>query len=281
MTIAVTGATGALGSLVVQVLFDRGTPAADVVALVRDPGRAGDLADLGVDVRVAAYGDVQALTEALEGVERLLLVSGPESPDRVALHGSVVTAATRAGVGFLAYTSAPHADDTLLPVAPDHAATEALVRDSGLRHAILRNNWYHENYLPHLANAAATGKLLTSADTGRVASAARADYAAAAAAVLLGGDHDGRVYELSGDVAWTFAELAAAMSEVLGRTVELVPLDSDAHAAALTGAGLPPALVTFVTALEASIATGSLADATTELAGLIGRPTTTLVEGLR
>jgi NAD(P)H dehydrogenase (quinone) len=281
MKIAVTGATGALGSLVVDALLTRGTPATDVVAVVRDADRAGSLTDLGVQVRVASYGDVPALRAALSGVDRLLLVSGPQSEDRVALHASVITAAKQAGVGFLAYTSAPHADDTVLLIAPDHAATEELIRASGLRWAFLRNNWYHENYLPHLANAAATGRLVSGAGRGRVASAARADYADAAAVVLLGDEHDGRVYELSGQVAWNSTDLAAAMSEVLGRPIELVPVDQEAHTVALAAAGLQPSLARFVAALDATIASGALADATTDLSTLIGRPTTPLVDGLR
>lgn len=280
MSIALTGATGALGSLTVEALIKRGTPATEIVAVVRDADRAQALTDLGVDVRVAPYGDIPALTQALNGVHRLLLISGPESSERVPLHGSVVTAAQQAGVGFLAYTSAPHADNTVLLVAPDHAATENLIRASGLAFSILRNNWYHENYLPHLKSAAATGKLLSSAGTGRVASAARADYAEAAAIVLTGGDHDRRVYELSGDTAWTFPDLAAAMSEVLGKPVEYVALDSAAHAAALAAAGLDPRMIQFVTKLESNIAADALAQATTDLADLIGRPTTPLAQGL-
>jgi NAD(P)H dehydrogenase (quinone) len=281
MSIALTGATGALGTLVVDALLTRGTPASDIVAIVRDADRAKALADLGVSVRVASFGDVPALTAALDGVDRLLLISGAESSERVALHASVITASKQAGVGFIAYTSAPHAEDTVLLVAPDHAATESLLRASGLAYAFLRNNWYTENYLAHRKNAEATGKLLTSAGTGRVASATRADYADGAAAVLAGGDHDGRVYELSGDVAWTFTDLAAAMSEVLGSPVELVSLDTAAHAAALTTAGLDPHLVWFLTTIDANIAEGALADATGDLSGLIGRPTTPLVAGLR
>ncbi len=281
MTIAITGATGALGSLVVGALLAKGVPASQIVAVVRSGDRAKTLTDQGVDVRIAAYGDVPALTAALAGVDRLLLISGPESSERVNLHHSVITAAQQAGVGFIAYTSAPHADDTVLLVAPDHAATEKLIQSSGLPHTILRNNWYHENYRPHLANAQATGKLLTSAGSGRVASASRADYAEAAAVVLAGGDHDVRTYELTGDTAWTFADLAAAMSDVLGSPVELVQLDTAAHTAALTTAGLDPRLAQFVTALESTIATGALADATSDLSTLIGRPTMPLVEGLR
>jgi len=281
MTFALTGATGALGRLVVDALIARGTAPTDIVAIVRDAEKARPLADQGVDVRVAPYGDVPGLTAALVGVDRLLLISGSEVGQRVDQHGSVIEAARMAGVGFIAYTSAPKADDTTLVLAPEHKATEELLAASGIPVTVLRNNWYTENYVGQLAQAEQTGTLLSSAGTGRVASASRTDYAEAAAVVLAGGDHDGAVYELGGDVAWDFADLANAMSAVLGRPVELVTVDRATHAAQLTEAGLDAGTVGFVTALDANIAEGTLAEVTHDLSRLIGRPTTPLEDGLR
>ncbi|MFZ7087203.1 SDR family oxidoreductase [Curtobacterium sp. RRHDQ10] len=281
MTIAITAATGALGRLVVDALLARGTDPADVVAVVRNAEKARPIAELGVTVRTAAYGDVPALTEAFQGVDRLLLVSGSEVGQRVEQHRSVVEAATAAGVGFIAYTSAPRADDTTLVLAPEHKATEELLAASSIPTAILRNNWYTENYLQQLDQAAATSELLTSAGDGRVASASRADYAEAAAVVLATDGHDGAVYELGGDVAWTFADLATAFSNVLGEPVALVQVDGAEHVRRLEAAGLDAGTAGFVAALDANIAEGTLAEVTSQLSGLIGRPTTPLEEGLR
>src|SRR3954447_13723078 len=221
--IAVTGATGHLGRLVVTglldaaapsgplaapALLDAGAPAGEVVALVRDPGKAADLAARGVQVRPADYADEAALAAALAGVDRLLLVSGSEVGQRVAQHSNVLQAARGAGVGLVVYTSAPKADDTSLPLAPEHIATERLIADFGLPAVVLRNNWYLENYDQQIRQAAESGELSGSSGEGRIAAAARADFAAAAVAVLTAEQPRPGVVELGGDEAFTLAELA-------------------------------------------------------------------------
>lgn len=279
MKIAVTGATGQLGRLVVDHLLARGADAEDVVAVVRDEAKAAPLAELGVQVRVAAYGDVPALTEALDGVDRLLLVSGSEVGQRVAQHASVLEAAQAAGVGFLAYTSATRADTSDLVLAPEHRETEALLRASDLRVAILRNNWYHENHGAAVQEAAATGRVTTSTGTGRVASASRSDYAEAAAVVLLG-DGDPVVLELGGDTAWSPSEFAEAASVAVGGPVTANVVSREEHLEALAAAGLDEGTAGFVTALDANIAAGDLDVVTGDLSRLVGHPTQPLAEGL-
>lgn len=273
--ILVTGATGAFGRLVVAQL-----PADEVIAGARTPAKA---ADLGVRVRELDYDRPETID--LTGVDRLLLVSGNVPGNRVAQHGAVVDAAVRAGVKHLVYTSAPHADTTDLVLAPEHRATEELIRSAGIPFTFLRNGWYHENYLDTITRAAATGEIVGSAGTGRVASAARADYAAAAVAVLTGSEHEGRIHELSGDVAWTFPELAAEIAAVTGRPVEYRDLTPDEHRAHLEAAGTPPEVAGFVVALERNIAADALAETSGRLRDLIGRPTTpiatTIQETLR
>lgn len=281
MPIAVTGATGHLGRLVLAELR-RSRPAGSLVALVRDADKAQDLADDGVLVRVAAYEDRPALVRALAEVRTLLLVSGSEVGKRVEQHGNVIDAAVEAGVDRIVYTSAPHADSSPLLLAPEHRATEELVRSSGLAWTIVRNNWYTENYVGTLQQAAETGEIVAAAGTGRVASATRADFAAGAAAVLLGEGHEGKVYELSGDSAWTFDELAAAASEVVGREVVYRSVEADELRSILVDhAGLDAGTAGFVVQLDLDIAAGLLADASPDLSRLLGRPTTPLVEGLR
>src|SRR5690554_4276008 len=209
MLLAVTGATGQLGRLVIESLLDRGTPAESIVAIGRAADRLADLEQRGVQVRQADYTKPETLTAALDGVTRLLLISGTAAGQRVAQHRNVVTAAKQAGVAFIAYTSAPKADSTDLALAPEHKATEQLIRDSGIPFAFLRNNWYSENYFQVLEQAQYTGLVIASLGDGRVASASRRDFAEAAAVVLAGEGHDGKVYELSGDTAWNYDELTA------------------------------------------------------------------------
>ena len=195
--IVVTAATGQLGRLVVEDLLTR-VPADTIVAAVRTPAKAADLAERGVQVREADYDRPETLTAALDGADNVLLISGSEVGRRIPQHQAVVDAATKANVSLPAYTSAPRADTTPLAVGPEHKAAEESIKASGLTYSILRNGWYNENYVQTARQAAATGTLLGSARDGRVASASRADFAAAAATVLTTPGHDNTVYELAG-----------------------------------------------------------------------------------
>lgn len=281
MTILITGATGQLGRLTIDSLLARGADPQTIVAGARDMSKAADLADRGIRVVALDYDDAASVTAALDGVDSVLLISGSEVGRRTPQHKAVIDAAKAAGVGKLVYTSAPRATTSDLVVNPEHKATEELIAASGIPAVILRNNWYTENYLGNMAQAAESGVLAASAGDGKVASASRRDFADAAAAVLLEDGHIGEVYELAGDVAWDFAELAAAIAEVVGRPVEYKALSTEEHAAVLAAAGLDEGTIGFVTTLDADIRGGALADTDGTLARLIGRPTTPLVEGLR
>jgi NAD(P)H dehydrogenase (quinone) len=280
MLLAVTGATGQLGRLVVESLLERGTPAGDIVAIGRDASKTADLEARGVQVRIADYTKPETLAAALEGVDRLLLISGSAVGQRVKQHANVLKAAADAGVGFVAYTSAPKADTTDLALAPEHKATEQLIRDSGIPFAFLRNNWYTENYFQVLEQAQYTGLVIASLGDGKVASASRRDFAEAAAVVLAGDGHDGRVYELSGDTAWGYDELTATLSDLLGRPVEYRRVSAKEHRKILTKAGVSMAQAGFVVTLDGNTRDGALADTSGELSALIGRPTTPLRETL-
>ena len=278
MTILVTGATGNLGRLVIASLLERGADPQSIVAGARDTAKA---ADLGVRVVHLDYTDPESVATAVEGVDTVVLISGSEVGQRVAQHRAVIEAAKAAGVTKLVYTSAPKATTSDLVLAPEHKATEELIAAAAVPAVILRNNWYTENYAADLARAAETGVLTSGTGDGRVASASRKDFADAAAAVALEDGHLGEVYELGGDVAWDYRELAAAISAVTGREVSYVSVAFDDQVAALRAAGLDEGTAGFVAALDAGIKNGALADTDGTLARLIGRPTTPLVDGLR
>jgi NAD(P)H dehydrogenase (quinone) len=281
MTILVTGASGHLGRLVVASLLARGVAPADIRAGARDTTKIADLAQLGVQTVHLDYTDADSVASAVAGADRMLLISGSEVGQRVAQHEAVISAAASAGVSQLVYTSAPRATTSSLVLAPEHKATEEAIVASGVPATILRNNWYTENYLGNVAQVGQSGVLTSSVGDGRVASASRADFAEAAAVVLTTNGHIGAVYELGGDVAWSFDELAEALASVAGRPVTYTPLSTEEHAAALADAGLDEGTIGFVTALDANIRDGALAETTGDLARLIGRPTTPLLEGLR
>ena len=275
--IVVTGASGQLGRLVIEALLKK-LPASQIVAAVRNPDKVSDLAGLGVQVRVADYTKANTLDAAFQGAEQVLLISSSEVGQRVAQHRNVIEAAQRAGVGLLAYTSILHADTSPLALAAEHKETEALLKASGLPHVLLRNGWYTENYLASMPPALQHGVFIGSAGEGRIASAARADYAAAAAEILTRTGQAGKVYELAGDEAYTLAELAAEITRQSGKTVAYHNLPEADFKGALVGAGLPEALAGLLAESDVGASKGGLFDDSHQLSALLARPTVSLAE---
>jgi NAD(P)H dehydrogenase (quinone) len=271
--IAVTGATGHLGRLVIQELL-RSVPAAQIVAAVRTPAKAQDLAELGVQVRQADYAQPATLQAAFAGVDKLLLISSSEVGQRAPQHRAVIDAAKAAGVKLIAYTSLLHADTSTLGLAAEHKDTEAALAASGVPYVLLRNGWYTENYETVVPTAVQYGAVMGSAKEGRIAAASRADYAAAAAAVLVREGQAGKVYELAGDTAFTLTELAAEIAKQSGKPVAYVDMPQADYAAALVKVGLPEGFAALLADSDAAAANGGLFDAGKQLSQLIGRGTT-------
>jgi NAD(P)H dehydrogenase (quinone) len=278
MSIVVTGATGHLGRLVVESVLDRGVPAGEIVATGRTVAKLADLAERGVVVRSADYGDPASLRAAFAGVDKLLLVSGSEVGKRVAQHGNVIAAAKDSGARLIAYTSILKADTSSLVLAEEHRATEQALAASGVPYVFLRNSWYIENYTGQLPVYLEHG-IAGAAGNGRVSAATRADYAEAAAAVLTGEGHEGAVYELGGP-SFSMAELAAAVSATAGRTVSYTDLPVEQYTAVLVGAGLPEAAAAVFADGDRGVAQGELLTEANDLEKLIGRAPTSLADAL-
>ena len=266
MTIAITGATGQLGRLAIASLRAKGI---SPIALARDPAKA---ADLGVETRAFDYKAVDPA--ALKGVQTLVLISSNDFDDRAGQHQAVIDAAKAAGVGHVIYTSILKGDQNPMILAQDHIATEAALQASGLGHTVLRNGWYTENYTGSLGAALAHGAMAGSAGEGRVATAARADYAEAIAAVAVNPDHQGKVHELAGDAAYSMAEMAAEVSRQTGKAIGYANLPQADYAQMLIGFGLPEGFAHVLADSDASAAQGALFDNSGTLSRLIGRPTT-------
>ncbi len=277
-TIAVTGATGQLGRLTLQALLDRGVPAGNLVALVRDPAKAADLAAQGIQVRQADYRQPDTLSAALNGVNRLLLVSSNDFDDRVGQHRNVINAARDAGVDLIAYTSILNADRSGMILAGDHQATEALLRESGVPFTLLRNGWYTENY--DLKGAVKNGAILGAAGTHALNPAPRRDYAEAAAAVLSTDGHAGQTYELAGDEAVTLADLAAEVARQSGQPVTYHDLSPEEYARTLAGFGVPEGFAHVLADSDTGITRGELTTDRRDLSRLIGRPTTPITQAV-
>ena len=271
--LAVTGATGQLGRLVIAELLKL-TPARKIVAAVRDPANAGDLAAKGVVVREADYERPGTLSAALEGADRLLLISSDAVGVRARQHQAVIDAAKAEGVSLLAYTSMLHADSTPAKLAAEHKATEDAIAESGVPAVILRNGWYIENHLLGLDQALEHGALVGAAGEGQFSAAARADYAAAAAKVLTSDDQAGKVYELAGDSSYTLADFAAELSHQAGAAIVYRDLSEADYKRVLLSAGLPEPLAAALADEDHVSRTDTLRDDGKVLSALIGRATT-------
>ncbi|GAA1959102.1 SDR family oxidoreductase [Catenulispora subtropica] len=281
MTIAITAASGHLGRLIVEDLLGRGVPAEQIRAVVRTPEKVQDFADRGVQVVRGDYADTAGLAEALRGADKWIFVSTSGSnEERLAQHLTAVEAGREAGVGHVIYTSIPNAETNPIGFAAVHKATEAAIKETGLPYTFLRNNWYWENLTGSLPAFVEHGAIIGSVGDGRIAYATRADYAAAAAAVATGEGHEGKAYELTGDRAYSYAEIAAEVSRQAGKDVAAVNLDPEEYRTTLEGFGLPAFLAEGLADADVQISHGALEQVTDTLRTLIGRPTTPVADAV-
>lgn len=278
--IAITGATGQLGQHVIESLL-KTVPASQIVAIVRNPAKATALSQQGITVRQADYSDEAAFTTALQVIDKLLLISSSEVGQRAPQHRNVINAAKAAHVKFIAYTSLLHADTSPLGLADEHVTTEKMLAESGIAYALLRNGWYTENYLASAPAALEHGVFIGAAGEGKIASANRADYAAAAARVISEEGHAGKTYELAGDAGWTLSQLAAELATQSGKKVVYQNLSEADFAAALKGFGLPAGLADMLADSDVGASRGGLFDDSHTLSKLIGRPTTSLADSVK
>ena len=271
--IAVTGANGHLGQLIIEGLVER-VPAKQIIAAARSPKKASSLGAFGVQVREADYTRPETLNAAFYGVSRVLLISASEVGQRFSKHRAVIDAAKEAGVEQFLYTSLLNADSSEIFLAHEHKQTEEYIRASGLPFVILRNGWYLENHTSALGNAVEHGALIGSSDDGRFASASRADYAAAAVVVLTQPVLESKTYELAGDQSFSMTELASEVSRQLGLDIPYRNLSGEDYRAILFGFGLPQMTVDVLIDADTKAIRGDLDSTSRDLNGLIDRPTT-------
>ncbi|MFC0877438.1 SDR family oxidoreductase [Saccharicrinis sp. FJH2] len=276
MKIGITGATGQLGSLVVEQL-KKIVGKENVIALVRTPAKAEKL---GVESRAFDYEKASELSDALEDIDRLLLISGSEIGQRARQHDNVINAARKSGVKWIVYTSLLHADSSSLNLAEEHLLTEKTLKNSGIAYTILRNGWYTENYTGSVQGALNAGSFVGSAGDGKISSASRADFAEAAAVVISDEKHKGLVYELAGDEAYTLEELAAEIMRQSGKTIPYTNLPEKEYAQILKNVGLPEFFAAAIAGWDTSASKGDLFDDSKQLSKLIGRPTESLANAV-
>jgi NAD(P)H dehydrogenase (quinone) len=272
--IAITGATGQLGRIVVSKLKEK-AGAENIIAIVRSKQNAEGL---GVESREADYEKPETLDAALKGVDHLLLISGNEIGRRAPQHKNIIEAAKKNGVKWIVYTSLLHADRSTLNLAGEHRETEIVLKESGIPYTILRNGWYTENYTGSIAGAIAGGAFLGSAGNGKISSAARKDFAEAAVTVLTSDGQEGKVYELAGDDAYTLTNLAAEISRQTGKDIPYKNLAETEYASILTNFGVPEGFAKAIASWDVSASKDDLFDDGRQLSKLIGRNTTPLTE---
>jgi NAD(P)H dehydrogenase (quinone) len=275
-TYAVTGASGQLGRKVLDALLER-VDASTIVAVARDPAKLSDYAAKGIEVRQGDYDDPASLDRALEGVNRVLLISGNAVGQRERQHGNVIEAAKKAGVEYIAYTSILNAADSKLALAPEHKATEEMLENSGLNYDLLRSGWYSENFVGGLPQQVESGVVYGASGDGRYSTATRGDIAAGAAAALVG-SKGGNVYEMAGDESWTMEEFAEEVSRRAGRPVRYVNQSEADYAKTLGAAGLPPPVAAMLASTSALAGQGELENNDRQLSQLSGQPTTPIGE---
>ena len=282
MKIAITGATGQLGRLVIDALLQRGADPAQLVAIGRSEEKLEPLAGKGLQTRVADYNVEASLVAALEGVDKLLLVSSSEVGQRATQHENVITAAQRVNVKLIAYTSIANALTGNMKLAQEHIATEHLLAGSDIGYVLLRNGWYTENYTDQLLGYLNSKVVLGAAADGKISAATRADYAEAAAAVLLSeAGEAGKIYELGGDKPFTLSQLAGAVGAAAGQDVAYQDMDPEKLVEIYTESGVPAVFADILVDTDLRIREGGLEVHSGDLARLIGRAPTSLGKAIK
>ncbi|CDZ72870.1 Uncharacterized oxidoreductase YtfG [Neorhizobium galegae bv. orientalis] len=276
----VTGAAGHLGRAVLRHLVETSkVAAADIVAASRDPNKLADLAANGLETRTADFDDEAGLVKAFTGVDRVLIISTDElaTPGkRITQHRNAVSAAKKASVKHIVYTSMPNPDKSLVTFAPDHLGTEEAIKASGVAYTILRNSWYHDNYLMGMAHNLQVGKWYTSVGTGKITTISRDDCARAAAAALANPPAGSRTLTLTGSESLTANEIAARASAATGKPLDVVDVTDEQLTQGLTGAGLPAFVVNMLVSADANIRAGNFEQVTSEYETLTGQKPQTL-----
>ena len=280
MKIAITGAIGQLGNLVIEQLLQL-TAAQNIIALVRNIDKAEHFKAQGIELREFDYDRPETLVPALSGVDKLLLISANEIGRRTLQHKAVIDAAKVAGVPYLAYTSLLRADTSPLGLAQEHRETEKLIQDSGITYTFLRNNWYSENHLAGIAYTIQIGMLFGAAQDGRISSASRIDYAETAAKVLTSTGHENKTYELAGSESFTKADLAQFISQATHKPVIYQNLSADDLRQGLIQANLPSHLIDVIVDADVQTAKGAMYSKSKDLEQLIGHKTTSIQDSIK
>ncbi len=279
--ILVTGATGQLGKTVVQTLLQK-TSADQIAVLVRDENKATHLKEAGVSVRVGDYDDTASLERAMQGIDRVLLIAGTDEMKRVRQHRNVIDAAKKAGVSCLAYTSRNLKDRTTLvnTLMEGHFQTEDDLKASGLGYAIFRNVLYMDTVVFYVGEKGLEKGFSLPTGQGRVAYALRSELGEAFANWLLAGGCENKIYKLTGSEAYSFDDVAHALTDLTGKQVDYTPIEDSVFVAQMKERGLPEMMIPRYLGFQTDIKNGQEDEISPDLEQLLGRKPASLHEGL-
>ncbi len=279
--ILVTGATGGLGRQVIKSLLTT-TAASEIVAMVRDVNKATDLKEQGVTVRQADYLDYEALVQAFQGVDKMLLVSAVAFTDRARQHRNVIDAAKQAGVKHLMYTSIQRSTNFVLTeVTESDLATEAYLKASGLVYTILKNGYYFEGLAYLIGSEVPNTEIRFTAGEGKIAFVKRTELAEATAVLLTSAGHENQEYTLVGSEAYSFHDVARELSALAGRSITYRDIALESYVEQKVAAGFPEVVARFFAQWGAATQHGMLAEPDETVEHLLGRKPTSLREYLK
>ena len=282
--ILVTGATGQFGTAVIESLLENGTASTQIAALVRDENKAEDLKGKGIDIRLGDYNDVPSLEKALQGIDKLLLVSGNDIEGRMQQHINVVEAAKNSGVKHIVYTSFSRKNETdsspIAFVASSHIGTEKVIRESGIPYTFLLNTLYADMLPVFFGEQVLDNGIFLPAGEGSAAYTTRKDMADAAAKVITSEGHEGQSYLIANSEKYTLTEAAGYLSELTGKTVNYLNPDADTYNNSMKEAGVPAEYIGLFSGFSKAIEQGEFEETGSRLEQLIGRKPTTLKEYL-
>ncbi len=278
----ITGATGHLGSAIIDCLLHQ-LPATQIAGLVRDSHKAAALQAKGVRVCLGSYDDVASLDQAMQGIDKVLLIAGTDEEHRLQQHQNVVDAAKKAGVQWLGYTSRTLKDRTTMAnqLMQGHFQTEDAIKASGLAYSLFRNVLYMDAIPLFVGQQVFETGIYLPAGQGKVSFALRREQGEAIANVLAADTPAKPLYQLTGREAYSFADVAATLTDLSGKSVTYTAAEVPAFAQGLKARGLPEVAVGRIIGFMTDIKNGQEDEISADLAQLLGRQPATLHAGLK
>jgi NAD(P)H dehydrogenase (quinone) len=281
--ILVTGATGHLGSSVIEMLLKKNS-SSQISVITRKEEKQAEFQTKGFNAFLGSYDDVNSLEKAMKGVDTVLLISSGDQGDRMQEHKNVVDAAKKIGVKHIAYTSrCLNNRNTLInKLMVEHFKTEDYIIASGPNYTFFRNILYMDAIPQFIGGSIALEKgIFLPAGDGKVSFALRSEMGEAMANVLLNEKPENKIYNFTGDKTYSFYDIATALTEIKGKEVKYTDLKTEIFAEMMKQRNLPKPLIQKIIDFITDIKHNQEADIYNDLENQLGRKPTGLKDGLK